>query len=84
MPHNNLPEDVTTRLPLEAQAIYQQAFEDAWKRYGRTPRDESRAHAVAWAAVKREFHENEVGEWEAGAPERDTRHPKRIDDRRIF
>ncbi len=84
MPHQNLPDDVATQLPAEAQEIYQQAFEDAWNRYGRSPRDESRAHAVAWAAVKREYHENEQGEWEAGAREEDTRHPKHLDDRRIF
>lgn len=87
MPHNthdHLPEDVRTRLPLEAQTIYQQAFEEAWTRYGRSPRDESRAHALAWAAVKKEFHEDENGEWKVGAIKGDSHHPRRIDDRRIF
>ena len=44
----------------------------------------ARAHAVAWAAVKEQFHENEQGEWEAGASSGDTRHPKHLDERRIF
>lgn len=39
-------------LPEHAQDIYREAFNHAWAEYGG---DESTAHRVAWAAVKRRY-----------------------------
>lgn len=62
---SELPEPVQKVLPAHAQDIYKDAFNNAWEEYGH---DESRAHAVAWSAVKRSYHKNErTGTWEEGA-----------------
>ena len=54
-----------TVLPAHAQNIYKDAFNNAWEEYGH---DESRAHAVAWGAVKKKYHKNlTTGKWEEGA-----------------
>ena len=51
-------------LPAHAQGIYKEAFNSAWDEYGH---DESRAHSVAWGAVKKHYHKNEeTGKWEEG------------------
>lgn len=67
MPYANrseLPESVQHVLPAHAQGIYKEAFNHAWDEYGH---DESRAHAVAWGAVKKHYHKNEeTGKWEEG------------------
>ena len=60
-----LPESVQNVLPTHAQNIYKDAFNNAWEEYGH---DESRAHAVAWGAVKKKYHKNlTTGKWEEGA-----------------
>ncbi|HUZ01492.1 MAG TPA: ChaB family protein [Thermomicrobiaceae bacterium] len=60
----DLPESVRDALPAHAEDIYKEVFNSAWEEYGH---DESRAHRVAWAAVKREYHKDERGEkWVAG------------------
>lgn len=60
-----LPESVQHVLPAHAQNIYKDAFNSAWDEYGH---DESRAHAVAWGAVKKSYHKDEkTGTWEEGA-----------------
>ena len=52
------------KLPSHAQSIYRKAFNSAFEEYG-----EERAHAVAWAAVKRSYVKKE-GRWMAkDAPE---------------
>ncbi len=61
---NELPDSVTEHLPHHAQEIYQAAFNNAWDEYNH---QEQRAHKVAWAAVKNEYHKNEeTGDWEKG------------------
>lgn len=60
-----LPESVQNVLPKHAQDIFKDAFNNAYVEYGH---DESRAFAVAWAAVKKSYHKNgSTGKWEAGA-----------------
>jgi cation transport regulator len=51
--HSNaqLPQTLQTHLPLHAQDIYRQAFNQAFIRYA----DEALAHRVAWAAVKKSY-----------------------------
>ena len=66
MPYANrseLPEPVKDHLPDHAQDIYKEAFNSAFEQYGQ---DESRAHAVAWASVKKDYHKGEDGDWHRG------------------
>jgi cation transport regulator len=58
-----LPESVRNSLPAHAQGIYKEAFNSAWDQYDQ---DESRAHRVAWGAVKEKYHKNESGDWVEG------------------
>jgi len=61
----DLPNSVKDNLPDHAQDIYKEAYNSAWDQYGH---DESRAHAVAWAAVKKSYHKSEkTGNWIKGA-----------------
>lgn len=61
---SELPESVQNVLPAHAQDIYKETFNSAMDEYGN---DESRAHAVAWGAVKKKYHKNEeTGKWEEG------------------
>jgi cation transport regulator len=58
---SELPESVREHLPKHAQEIYRAAFNHAWEEYGH---DETRAHRVAWSAVKREYEKDErTGRW---------------------
>ncbi|HRA47500.1 MAG TPA: ChaB family protein [Thermomicrobiales bacterium] len=59
-----LPDSVRDHLPKHAQEIYKDAFNSAWDEYGH---EESRAHAVAWAAVKKSYHKGDDGDWHEGA-----------------
>jgi cation transport regulator len=60
----DLPESVRDALPAHAEAIYKEAYNSAYEQYDR---DESRAHRVAWAAVKRKYHKDErSGKWVEG------------------
>ncbi len=71
MPYDSradLPESVRNHLPAHAQDIYKEAFNSAWEQYDH---DESRAHRVAWGAVKKQYHKNESGDWVEGASEDD-------------
>jgi cation transport regulator len=66
MPYQNihdLPDSVQDHLPKHAQEIYQSAFNSAWDEYNQ---DESRAHRVAWAAVKQKYAKDaQTGDWKA-------------------
>ena len=63
-----LPPSVRHHLPTEAQSIYREAFNHAWRTYASNVRREEIAHRVAWSAVKRRFHKEQSGDWvEAGA-----------------
>jgi len=55
-----LPDGVRLHLPGHAQAIYREAFNNAWREY---QGDEPRAHRVAWGAVEREYHKDPDGRW---------------------
>ncbi|CAN5547404.1 putative cation transport regulator ChaB [soil metagenome] len=62
---SDLPESVRQHLPSHAQDIYKEAYNSAWDQYDQ---DESRAHDVAWSAVKTKYHKNEdSGKWVEGA-----------------
>ena len=66
MPYENrgdLPDAVKDNLPKHAEEIYRETFNSAWDQY---EHDEARAHRVAWAAVKDQYHKNENGEWVKG------------------
>jgi cation transport regulator len=56
----DLPEQVKDNLPPHAQDIYRKAFNSAIDQYDG---DESRAHRVAWSAVKEKYHKNGDGRW---------------------
>lgn len=57
----DLPGSVKEHLPNHAQEIYRAAFNHAWEEYDH---DESRAHRVAWSAVKQQYEKNEqTGQW---------------------
>ena len=59
---NDLPDNIQNILPTHAEDIYKSAFNNALKEY---QGDESRAHAVAWAAVKHKYTKNDrTGKWE--------------------
>lgn len=59
--NTDLPSAVRAHLPVDAQSIYREAFNAAFKRYGK--HDEARAHRIAWAAVKRKFSKGAHGLW---------------------
>ena len=66
MPYKNrgdLPDSVKDNLPKHAEEIYKEAYNSAWDQYDH---DESRAHRVAWGAVKEKYHKNDDGEWVEG------------------
>ncbi len=54
---DDLPAPVRAHLPPHAQEIYRAAFNSAWAQYAsRDPmQQETTAHRVAWAAVKRGY-----------------------------
>ncbi len=64
MPYDSvkeLPESVKDNIPSHAQEIYKEAFNSAWEEYHH---DETRAHQVAWAAVKKKYKKDEKsGKW---------------------
>jgi cation transport regulator len=69
---SELPERVKDNLPKDAQDIYKEAFNNAYKqfkdpskrRYG-GDREEA-AHRVAWSAVKKVYKKNKKGDWVKG------------------
>jgi cation transport regulator len=58
--NEDLPEGVRRYLPWHAQDIYRVAFNSAWDRYDH---DDTRAHRIAWAAVKRAYRKASSGRW---------------------
>lgn len=61
---SDLPDSVKDHLPDHAQDIYKEAFNSAYEQYNK---EEERAHRVAWAAVKKDYHKGEDGNWHEGA-----------------
>lgn len=58
----DLPSSVRNHLPPHAQDIYREAFNHAFAAHAGEPDHESRAHRIAWAAVKR-MYEKVGNEW---------------------
>jgi cation transport regulator len=53
--NGDLPAPVRSHLPPHAQDIYREAFNHAFAAHANDPRQEERAHRIAWAAVKRSY-----------------------------
>lgn len=62
MPYDNLADlpRAAQKLPKQGQKIYQAAFNSAWESYNK---DESKAHATAWGAVKAKYERDAEGNW---------------------
>jgi len=58
----DLPPSVREHLPPHAQDIFRAAFNHAWEEYADHSDREAVAHRVAWAAVKRKYHQMD-GTW---------------------
>lgn len=60
----DLPKNITDNLPIHAQEIYLEAFNNAWEQYKEPENrrtNESRetvAHKVAWSAVKKKYEKH--------------------------
>ena len=66
----DLPQAVREALPAEAQDVFRAAFNAAMEQY----RDESRAFAVAWAAVRRAgWEKGDDGKWHKAKAEKAAR-----------
>lgn len=71
--NSELPDRVKDHLPIHAQSIYREAFNNALEEYQdkEKRRDESEspeevAHKVAWSAVKAKYEKDEkTGDWTA-------------------
>jgi cation transport regulator len=53
--NRDLPAAVRNHLPVHAQDIYREAFNQAFAAHAGDPRREEAAHRIAWAAVKRQY-----------------------------
>jgi cation transport regulator len=53
--NDDLPAPVRQHLPAHAQDIYREAFNHAFAAHAGEPKQEQRAHRIAWAAVKRGY-----------------------------
>lgn len=60
---SDLPDSVRDNLPAHAQDICKEALNSAWDEYDH---EEERAHRVAWAAVKHQYHKSDSGKWVKG------------------
>ena len=61
---SDLPREQTDQYSRHQKHAFLKAFNSALDQY----QDESRAFAVAWGAVKKNYHKNETtGKWEEGA-----------------
>lgn len=54
----SLPDRVRDNLPEHAQSIYRETFNSARSEYG-----ETRAHKIAWGAVKNAGYHRKEGKW---------------------
>lgn len=66
---DDLPPPLQVRLPLHAQEIYLGAFNNAFAEYSdrSAEEQESTAHRVAWAAVKKQYRKQDE-RWVARDP----------------
>jgi len=65
----DLPESVQTVLPLHAQGIFKDAYNNAWEEYrlpasrhGHETRQEI-SYRIAWCAVNRIYQKGDGGKW---------------------
>ena len=64
-----LPEPIKEHLPIGAQNIYKETFNNAWAGFVDPARlkyggdRESASHRVAWFAVKKSYVKNRQGKW---------------------
>lgn len=64
-----MPEPIKKYLPNAAQAIYKEAFNNAWKQFKDPSKlkyggdRESASHRVAWTAVKQKYIKTKKGKW---------------------
>ncbi len=69
---NELPDPIKEHLPVAAQDIYKEAFNNAWERFVDPTKlkyggdRESASHRVAWFAVKKQYTKNARGKWVKG------------------
>ena len=66
---DDLPKNIRSNLPNHAQEIFKEAFNNAWDEYkeledrkGNATREVT-SFKVAWAAVKKNYHKNDSGNW---------------------
>ncbi len=66
---DDLPNNVKSVLPKHGLEIYRAVFNNAWEEYkdpedrkGNASREEV-ARRVAWAAVKKQYEQNDSGRW---------------------
>lgn len=65
----DLPEPIRKHLPVKAQNIYQETFNNAWKQFADPTKlkyggdRKSASHRVAWTAVKQKYFKNKEGKW---------------------
>ena len=70
-PPFDLPKDVEeANLSDEARQVYDETFNHAWTSYGRNLKDETRAHAIAWAEVKKQVPGEDIAKWKQEADEK--------------
>jgi cation transport regulator len=53
--NDELPASVRDHLPLHAQGMFREAFDQAWQRHGG---DEATAFRIAWSAVQRSYRKS--------------------------
>lgn len=64
-----LPDPIKENLPADAQDIYKETFNNAYKQFKDPSRlkyggdRETAAHRVAWSAVKNKYRKNEKDKW---------------------
>ena len=64
-----LPEPIQEHLPPNAQDIYKEAFNNAWKQFKNPSKlkyggdRETASHRVAWFAVKKKYVKGKTGRW---------------------
>lgn len=67
-PPFELPHEVKeANLSEEAEKLYRDTYDEAWTSYGRSPKDETRAHAIAWAEVRKQFPSEDIESWKQEA-----------------
>lgn len=64
----NLPISVRQQLPLRAQDLYREAFNETWSLHTGDAGREEHASRAAWAAVRHHYHAMPGGQWQPNVP----------------